>query len=153
MKINEIRELAEIMRANGLTSVKISRDGMNIQLENAVAPVAYAPVQAPAYAPMQPIEQPIEAPVQSTKDVISEIGAHVITSPLVGVFYAAPSPESKPYANVGDTVKVGDVLCIVEAMKMMNEITADCDGEIIEVCEKDGQIVDFGRPLFKIKKS
>ena len=71
---------------------------------------------------------------------------------MVGVFYAAPAENASPYVQVGSTVKKGDVLCIVEAMKLMNEILADQDGEIAEVCVKNGQIVDYGRPLFQIRR-
>ncbi len=76
-----------------------------------------------------------------------------VTSPMVGVFYAAPSPDKQPYVASGETVKAGDVLCIIEAMKIMNEITADSDGVITEICVGDRQIVDYGHPLFRLKNS
>ena len=71
---------------------------------------------------------------------------------MVGVFYRAPAENAQPYVKVGDTVKAGTVLCLVEAMKMMNEITAECDGTIAEICVQNGQVVDFGRELFKIAR-
>ena len=73
-----------------------------------------------------------------------------VKSPLVGIFYAAPSPGAEPFAGVGSRVKKGDVLCVVEAMKLMNEITADADGEVIDVCVQNGQVVEFGQILFKL---
>ena len=73
-----------------------------------------------------------------------------IKSPLVGVFYVAPSPDSAPYVKVGDHVKKGDVLCVVEAMKLMNEITATQDGEIVDVCAQNGSVVEYGQTLFKL---
>ena len=73
-----------------------------------------------------------------------------VRSPAVGVFYAAPSPDSKPFVAVGDTVQRGDTLCIIEAMKLMNEITSDIDGEIVEICVGNGQVVEYDQPLFRI---
>ena len=74
-----------------------------------------------------------------------------ISSPMVGVFYAAPAEDADPYVQVGDRVKKGQTLCIVEAMKLMNEIVAETDGQIVEICAQNGQVVDFGCPLFRIK--
>ena len=74
-----------------------------------------------------------------------------VASPMVGVFYAAPSPDSDPYVSVGTRVKKGDVLCLIEAMKLMNEVTAEQSGELAEVCVENGQVVEFGQPLFIIK--
>ena len=73
-----------------------------------------------------------------------------VKSPLVGVFYASPAPDAEPFVKVGDKVKKGDVLCIVEAMKLMNEITASHDGEIVDVCIQNGSVVEFGQTLFKL---
>jgi acetyl-CoA carboxylase biotin carboxyl carrier protein len=73
-----------------------------------------------------------------------------VKSPMVGVFYQAPSPESEPFVKIGGRIKKGDVLCIIEAMKVMNEITADVDGELVDICAENGQIVEFGQTLFKV---
>ena len=75
----------------------------------------------------------------------------VVKSPMVGTFYSKSSPKAKPYVEVGSKVKKGDILCIVEAMKLMNEIESEFDGEVVEVCVKDGDMVDYGKPLFKLK--
>ena len=80
------------------------------------------------------------------------INCNEVKAPLVGVFYAASAPDAAPFVNVGDTVKKGDVLCIVEAMKMMNEITSEFDGKIIDICAENGKIVEYGQTLFKISK-
>lgn len=85
-------------------------------------------------------------------DVKVEEDCKVVTSPVVGTFYSKPSPAANPFITVGQKVKKGDVLCIIEAMKLMNEIEADCSGEIIEILAKDEEMVDFGKPLFKIKE-
>ena len=74
----------------------------------------------------------------------------LVTSPMVGVFYATPAPDQEPFVKVGSKVKKGDVLCIIEAMKLMNEITAEQDGEVVDICVKSGDVVEFGQPLFKI---
>lgn len=88
-------------------------------------------------------------PVQETE---KEDNYKVITSPVVGTFYSKSAPTANPYVHVGQTVKKGDVLCIIEAMKLMNEIEAECSGEIIEILAKDEEMVDYGKPLFKIKE-
>lgn len=92
---------------------------------------------APAAEPAQPA-----APVQNGTP---------IESPMVGVFYAAPSPDSEPYVTVGSSVKKGDVVCLIEAMKLMNEVTAEKSGTITEICVENGQVVEYGQPLFLIK--
>ena len=86
------------------------------------------------------------APKAADPDTVS------VTSPMVGVFYQAPAEDAEPYVKVGDRVRAGTVLCLVEAMKMMNEITAESDGTIAEVCVQNGQVVDYGRELFRIKR-
>ena len=91
-------------------------------------------------------EPAVEAPVVDFNQVTP------VKSPMVGVFYAAPSPEKPPFVKVGDHVKKGDVLCIIEAMKLMNEIPAECGGEVVEICVGNGQNVDYGCTLFKIRR-
>ena len=143
MRIDEIRELAAIMRESGLSAIEIDECGAHIKLERAAsaAPVAIAP--APVAAEPAPAAPHSEGGVDFN-DVVE------IKSPLVGVFYAAPSPDSEPYVKVGDHVKKGDVLCIVEAMKLMNEITATQDGEIVDICAQSGSVVEYGQTLFTL---
>lgn len=117
---------------------------MRRQLSQAAAPVAAprtegAEVFAPAALPRE------NAPVQEAYMDCKEIKA-----PLVGVFYAAKSPDSAPFVKLGDKVKKGDVVCILEAMKMMNEICADCDGTVLDICAENGSIVEYGQTLFKL---
>ena len=121
----EIRKYAELMRELDLTGLEVTENGCVVRLERTPA----APV--PAAAPQE--------------------GTTEVTSPMVGVFYAAPAENAEPFVKVGDRVKRGQTLCIVEAMKLMNEIMAELDGEIVEVCVQNGQVVDFGCPLFRIK--
>lgn len=91
------------------------------------------------------------APVTKVENKIEE-NYRIITSPVVGTFYSKPSPSANPYVKVGQMVKKGDVLCVIEAMKLMNEIESKCSGEIIEILVKDEDMVDYGKPLFKIKE-
>ena len=108
-----------------------------VRLERNPAPQTAAPVQT-----VQVGDVPQSA---ANEDLIE------ISSPMVGVFYAAPAEDADPYVQVGDRVKKGQTLCIVEAMKLMNEIVAETDGQIVEICAQNGQVVDFGCPLFRIK--
>lgn len=141
MNVNDIKELAEIMQSTGLSMVEIEEEGLKLRLEKNIV-VAAIPQEIPAGNP-----HITSAPVSELKAAEGK----VIKSPTVGVYYSSPSPESPPYVSVGSKVKVGDVLCIIEAMKLMNEITADTDGEITEVCSGNGQVVEFGQPLFRLK--
>ena len=135
----EIRKYAELMRELDLTGLEVTENGCVVRLERTpAAPVL--PRETVAVPPAPPV--PAAAPQEGTTEV---------TSPMVGVFYAAPAENAEPFVKVGDRVKRGQTLCIVEAMKLMNEIMAELDGEIVEVCVQNGQVVDFGCPLFRIK--
>lgn len=142
MNIKDIAALAEIVRKNELTKLEIN--GESIVIERAPAAIQAA---APAAAQLAVPEQ------MHTAEPIAEVqekeGVYV-KSPAVGVFYAAPSPDSKPFVAVGDTVRRGDTLCIIEAMKLMNEINSDVDGKIVEICVGNGQVVEYDQPLFRI---
>ena len=130
----DIRKYAQLMAEYGLTGLEFRTAGDTVRMERNGAP---APVSMPVSAPVPVAES-------TAADAIS------VTSPMVGVFYRAPAENAEPYVKVGDRVEAGTVLCLVEAMKMMNEITAECDGVITEICVENGQVVDFGRELFKI---
>ena len=129
-----IRKYASLMRELELTGLEITEGGTVVRLERGAAPAS-----APAPAVLPP-EQKGEEP-----------GGEVIRSPMVGVFYAAPAENAAPYVAVGDRVKQGDTLCIIEAMKLMNEITAEKDGVIAEVCAGNGQVVEYGTALFRLE--
>ena len=146
MNIKQIRELAQIVSENGLSALEVTENELHIRIEREAAgsgtPVVAAPVAA--------AEAPVSAPVVHEDAPVDFNRVREIKSPMVGVFYAAPSPEAKPYVQVGSKVKAGDVVCIVEAMKLMNEITAEFDGEVIDICAKNGDVVEYGQPLFKL---
>lgn len=155
MNLEEIKTLAEIMSKNGLTTIEIIEGETNIRLEkNPPAPacVPAAPMPMPAVmpaAPAAPAAAPAEAaPAAPAAGNFSNLTE--VKSPMVGVFYDSPSPEADPYVKVGDKVKKGDVLCIIEAMKLLNEITAEQDGEIVDICAHNADVVEYGQTLFKI---
>ena len=143
MKIEEIKKLAQLMDEFGLDSISVEEDDSKVKLTRpSSAPVVVAaPAPVAATAPVAPAQPAAEPPPEG----------RTVTSPIVGVFYSASAPGADPFVAVGQTVTPGDVLCIVEAMKMMNEITADFGGEVVAVLAKDGDIVECGQPLFRLK--
>ncbi|MDD2217709.1 MAG: acetyl-CoA carboxylase biotin carboxyl carrier protein [Eubacteriales bacterium] len=156
MKIDEIKELVTLLENSKLNVLEISESDSKIRLEKAnpaVVATALAGNVQDFKAISSEYEQKVKAdPVagQTDSEIAHPVGKPV-KSPMVGVFYTSPAPEEDPFVSVGSRVEKGDVLCIVEAMKLMNEIVADIGGEITEVCGKDGDIVEFGQPLFYVK--
>ncbi len=147
MDLKEIKALIDLMQKNGLTAFEMEKDGFRISLakETGYAPaMAYAaPPAAPAAAVPAPAAAPSEAaPAASGKE---------IPSPMVGTFYSSPSPESPAFVKVGQKVTPDTVVCIIEAMKVMNEIKAEVSGTITEVAAENGQPVQFGQALFRYK--
>ena len=176
MDLKTLRGIAELMDEHGLTHLKMDVDGGKLEIDRgprevlapqqhpvvvlpgggasatpaaaacAVAPAAdAAPAAAPA-APAAPAVEVVEPVAPAPDDGTLEVEA-----PMVGVFYAAPAPGAEPFVHVGSQVKKGDTLCIVEAMKCMNEITAERDGEVVDICAQDGELVEYGRCLMKLR--
>lgn len=160
--LDDVKRLIELANKNDLSVLEIeTKKGRRIRIEknkpvapavafNATAPapaVATAPVQAPV-AETTPVQQSASAPAPTTA---SQPTGKTIKAPMVGVFYKAASPEAEPYVTVGKAVKKGDTVCIIEAMKLMNEIQAEEDGTIKEILVKDGDIIEYGQPLFVIE--
>jgi acetyl-CoA carboxylase biotin carboxyl carrier protein len=158
MDIRKVKKLIELLEESnideieikeGEESVRISRNGA----QAAAAAGQFAPPQyAPQYAPPAPVPAPAAptAAPEHAPATTSSAGGHVVCSPMVGTFYRSPSPSSPAFVEVGQTVKVGDVICIVEAMKMMNQIEADKAGTIAEILVENGEPVEFDQPLFSI---
>lgn len=156
MDSKRLAEIADVMEDRGLTRVRVEEpDGTAVELERASAaqPVAVpmpmpsamaAPVAAPATAPAAP-EPAAQAPAAAPESQGVEV-----TAPMVGVFYAAPAPGDEPFVRVGSKVKAGETLCIIEAMKVLNEVTAEADGEVLEICVADSDLVEFGSCLMRI---
>ena len=139
--IATLKEYINVLEESGLQAIELSDGNDSIRLEKPAAAVAAAPVTVQAAPAPVPAAEPAPATAESGK---------TINAPIVGVFYAAPSPDSDPYVYAGKKVKKGDTVCIIEAMKCMNEIQAEADGEIIEVLAKDGELVEYDQPLFRI---
>ena len=152
LTFEQIKELAELVAERRLGALEVERSGFRVRIEGAAAapPAAAAPAR-PAPAPAAPSSSPAGQPAPAGGES-PPAGSHVLTSPIVGTFYRAPSPDAEPYVEVGSRVKKGQVLCIVEAMKLMNEIESDVDGEVLEIYPKNAQPVEFGEPLFAIRQ-
>lgn len=148
MKISDIKALAELVRKNNLSALDLSEGELHIRIENAPAPQSAPAPEAAAPQEAAPVPAPAPAPAVDNGPDFG--AARMIVSPMVGVFFASPSPDDPPFVKVGQKVHKGDVLCIIEAMKLMNEITAEEDGEIIDVCAANGSVVEYGQTLFKL---
>lgn len=147
MNITEIRKLVEIITENDLREFELDEGDFSIRICRGAEPV-HTPVYAPA--PMAPAASP-SAPAAAPAPAANEAGIEVIKSPMVGTFYRAPSPDSEPFVAEGKKVSADTVVCIIEAMKVMNEIQSEISGTIVEVLVQDGDAVEFGQPLFKVK--
>ena len=157
MDSKRLAEIADVMEDRGLTRVRVEEpDGTAVELERASAaqPVAVpmplpsamaAPVAAPAAMPAAP------EPTAQTPSAAPEPKGTEVTAPMVGVFYAAPAPGDEPFVHVGSKVKAGETLCIIEAMKILNEIEADKSGTVTRILGENGQAVEYGQPLFVIE--
>jgi len=156
MDFNDIKQILEMMREHDIAEFELERDNVKLRLRKGAghwtavpsAPAGqYVPsassAAVPAAAPSD--GAPVLVPADETLDLA------VVKSPIVGTFYRAPEPDATPFAEVGDTVRKGQVLCIIEAMKLMNEINAECDGEVVKCYVENGQAVQYGERLFAIK--
>ncbi len=153
LTFEQIKELIDLVARLGVAGVEVERSGFRLRVEG--RPAATAPPSATAQPLLAgPLASPVvpaaPEPVEEEGPAVPT-GAHVVSSPIVGTFYAASSPEADPYVQVGDRVRVGQVLCIVEAMKLMNEIESDVDGLVLAVYPKNAQPVEYGEPLFAVE--
>lgn len=153
LNIESLKEIVKVAKEQGVAELYVEAKDFKVSVNFATAPSQVHHVQPMAvhaaptvHAPASPA--PSAAPAKSAA---SDAGLHVIKSPFVGTFYASPSPGKPNYVKVGDKVKVGQPLCVLEAMKIMNEIDSDVNGEIVEICLDNESLVEFGQPLFKIK--
>lgn len=151
MEFENIKELIKIFDKSSVTKIKISREDFSIDLEKATAEVVQA--VAPKVVQQAPVASVTATADSEATAPKSEARGEVVTSPMVGTFYKAPSPDSAPYAKVGEYVKKGQPLAIIEAMKIMNEIEAEFDCKILEICVEDGQPVEYDMPLFRVEKA
>jgi len=162
--LNELRELVEFLKANGIAEFDMERSDLKVRLKFAGAAPASASVDpthlaallasasVPAHAAM-PAALTAAAPAAAAPAAATQPqeNLHEVKSPIVGTFYESPSPGAQPFVKIGDQVEVGQVLCIVEAMKLMNEIESDVAGEVVKRIATSGQPVEYGQPLFAIR--
>ena len=154
MDLDEIKKILDLMRENDLAEFELEQEGVKVRLRKNSGPQwSSQPPVAPAVAYAQPAAASAAAePAASPLTAASEdVDLAIIKSPIVGTFFRAPDPESKPFADVGQMVKTGQTLCIIEAMKLMNEINAECDGEVVKVYVENGRAVHYGERLFAIR--
>lgn len=152
METTKIAELAKILKDNGLTKLDLTEGDNRLVLEAVSAPVAPA-VVVPAAVPVEAVPvAAAEAPAAPAAPAAPEENLYEQKTPLVGTVYMAPQAGAAPYVAVGDHVAAGDTVCIVESMKMFNEIAAECSGTIEEICVNNGQIVEYGQVLFRIRE-
>ncbi len=154
MQIQDIKDLMEKMCATGLTVLEFESEGSRLRLEKTGQPYHIHHEMSAADGELHPvwnIQPSAPAPAaEAAEPVKAEIPGHVVTSPVVGIYYSAPSPDSDPFVTVGSTVEVGSPLCIIEAMKLMNEVTCRWEGVVAEILVENGQRVEFGQPLMRI---
>jgi len=157
MNLKEIKELVQFLKEEDITEFELERGDVKVRIKRGVAespqpspdriiavhPVPAAPMQAPT---------PMAATPPAPEPAKAEEGLHMVRSPIVGTYYESPSPGSPPFVKPGDSIEAGHVLCIVEAMKLMNEIEADVSGEIVKCLVKNGQPIEYGQELFAIRE-
>ena len=154
MDIRKIKKLIELVEESGISELEISEGEESVRISRA-APAASYPVMQQAYA--APVQQPAlsaavaPAAAEAAPAAATEISGHIVRSPMVGTFYRTPSPDAKAFIEIGQKVNAGDTLCIVEAMKMMNQIEADKSGTVKAILVESGQPVEFDEPLVVIE--
>jgi acetyl-CoA carboxylase biotin carboxyl carrier protein len=159
MDIRKIKKLIELLEESGIAEIEIKEGEEAVRISRMPAGAAMQPMMPQAwFGPAQPAPMQLAAPGEAPgQGAAAESAAkpkpneHVITAPMVGTFYASPSPGAKAFVEIGDEVKVGQVLCIIEAMKMMNQIEADRAGRITSIMARNGDPVEFGQPLFVVE--
>ena len=159
--MEELRELIALLRDNGLAELELENEGFRVRLRRdsglvqAGAPATEVQLPAPAAAPVQPAPPPAHGPThpgtQASSAASQDQDLHIIPSPIVGTFYRSPSPTAEPFVKIGTNVEPESVVCIIEAMKLMNEIQAEASGEVVKIYVENGQPVEYGQPLFGIK--
>jgi acetyl-CoA carboxylase biotin carboxyl carrier protein len=146
MNLDTLKHIVKVAKDEGVAELKVEAKDFKVEVRFSTGVVAPMVHQAPVVA-----HSPQVTIAPTTKAVASDSKLHIISSPFVGTFYSAPGPGKPLYAKVGDKVKSGQALCVLEAMKIMNEIDSDINGEIVEICVENESLVEFGQPLFKIK--
>ena len=156
MDIRKIKKLIELLEESGIAEIEIKEGEEAVRISRMAPAAGVQPLTQVAHtaappAGVVPRGAELPAALAEAAGVKAKANEHVITAPMVGTFYAAPSPGAKPFVEIGDEIKVGQVLCVIEAMKMMNQIEADKTGRIASIMARNGDPVEFGQPLFVIE--
>jgi len=151
MDLRKLKKLIDLVEESGISELELTEDGEKVRISRNFT----ASMPAPNYSHYIPQQQQAPAPQAATAAVAAEAApaveeGHAVKSPMVGTFYRSPSPDAKSFVEVGDTVAVGDTLCIIEAMKLLNEIEADKAGVVKKILVDNGQAIEYGEPLFII---
>src|ERR1700732_4570496 len=156
MDIRKIKKLIELLEESGIAEIEIKEGEEALRISR--MPTGTAPAHKLPQGASLPLAAPLAVPAQAAAPRAAEVAVakakaneHVITAPMVGTFYGAPSPGAKPFIEIGDEIKVGQVLCIIEAMKMMNQIESDKAGRVTSIMARNGDPVEFGQPLFVVE--
>jgi acetyl-CoA carboxylase biotin carboxyl carrier protein len=158
LDLKELKEILQILDEKDIAEFELEEQGVKLRIRKAsphsgthvIAPPAYSAVPAIAPAPV-PAAEPRAVPGPVAAPTPEDEGLHVVKSPIVGTFYRARDPNTPPFVEAGDRVKAGQILCIIEAMKMMNEIECEVAGEVVRIHRENGQPVQYGEPLFAIR--
>jgi acetyl-CoA carboxylase biotin carboxyl carrier protein len=162
VNMEELRELIGLLRDNGLAELELENEGFRVRLRRdspGAEGVRYVETPAPAAAPALPVQTsapppssgPVHPGTQASTEASQDQDLHIIPSPIVGTFYRSPSPTAEPFVKIGSNVEPDSVVCIIEAMKLMNEIQAEFAGEVVKIYVENGQPVEYGQPLFGIQ--
>jgi acetyl-CoA carboxylase biotin carboxyl carrier protein len=151
MNIDEIKKILQLMQENDLAEFEMEKEGFRIALRKSVPGIINQQAAPQALSPM-PIQSPQMSPAEKPSAGKEDAGKYYeVVSPMVGTFYAAPTPDSEPFVNVGDEVHHDNVVCILEAMKVMNEIKSEVHGKIVDILVENAESVEYGQPLFRIE--
>jgi len=150
MDIRKVKKLIELLESSGIAEIEISEGEESVRISRYAQPGP--PTTATVIAPPSTTEAPKPAAEESAEELPNPSSGHEVTAPMVGTFYGSPSPGAKAFVEIGSLVDAGDTLCIIEAMKMMNQIEADVSGKIVSILVETGHPVEFGQPLFVIEQ-
>lgn len=153
MDLRKIKKLVEILEESGLSELEVQENGESVRLARAIAVqpsvhYAPAPATAPAASPTPPPPEPTAVTTEADAGMPEGV---VVRAPMVGTFYSRPAPDASPFVSVGDRVQVGDPLCVIEAMKMFNQLEAEVEGEVVKILVEDAQPIEFDQPLFVVR--
>jgi len=149
--LDNLKDLIELVKGSEISELEVEKDGLRVKIKKPAS--STSSISRRIERTVSAILPSITSKQESAPSIPEEVEGrfHMIYSPIVGTFYRSPSPGAEPYVNVGDIVKKGQILCIIEAMKLMNEIEAEIDGKVVDIMVEDAQPVEYGEPLFKIE--